>query len=428
MKEVDQDRDISSDSCPWEFEHRTEGGFLLGDPIDISSEKLSSVVPFWEAGIISMLSEETALMSSPDLNYLSLINLRKVDRNREDSVPVVQELAFSINGETLYVVSNTETTQVAVTAWEVSNTKIRGRLQLRLISLVPVKDGVVLLAQNKSPELWNFRLSTCVRRWSTLNGITKIIPISDEVLACLGSQSDVNVLSTADQEIVSTIQPFELSNVIACNSKCQLITVGQKNHFGPNVKDGWVEETLRLSDATSLVWERDLSRPWCKDSKDQPHCIFSPKEEFVVVWGQPLLDGPGVHILDAISGDTHHTLPNSKNVVDCKFVSDEECVVYNRGINVIRLFSVTSGNLLSVMDIEERPSCLAVCLAHQLIAICLTSDRFRLIRVWLPHAENRRKSKRLDLLGASLYKISAPCSNWAWQYQPTLKRNKKQIS
>ncbi|KAJ7365600.1 hypothetical protein OS493_002302 [Desmophyllum pertusum] len=62
---IDQDRDISNDSCPWEFEHRTNGGFLLGDPIDISSEKLSSVVPFWEAGFISVLNEETALMSSP---------------------------------------------------------------------------------------------------------------------------------------------------------------------------------------------------------------------------------------------------------------------------------------------------------------------------------------------------------------------------
>ncbi|XP_078383734.1 uncharacterized protein LOC144666215 [Oculina patagonica] len=396
LEEIDQD--ISNDSCPWEFEHRTKGGFLLGDPIDISSEKLSSVVPFWEAGFISVLNKETALMSSPDLNYLSRINLRKLNKSREDSETVVQDVAFSIDGETLYVVSNNEleTTQTTVTAWDVSNTKIRGQLQLRLISLMPVKDGVVLVAQNKSPELWNFKLSRYVRRWSMLNGITKTIPISEELVACVGRQGDVSILATTGKEtILSTIQPFEQRYVVACNSKYQLITVGQKHHFRPNVKDSLLKGTLRLSSMTSLIWERDLSQPWCEGYKDLPHCIFSPKDDFVVVWGNPLLDSPGVHILDAISGDTHHTLPNSNNVVDCKFVSDEECLVYNRGINVLRLFNVKSGDLLSVMDIEERPCCLAVCLPHHLIAICLSSDRFRLIRVWSPQTKDRRKNKRV---------------------------------
>ena len=395
---IDQDRDISNDSCPWEFEHRTNGGFLLGDPIDISSKKLSSVVPFWEAGFISVLNEETALMSSPDLNYLSLVNLRKLKESRENSETIVQDIAFSINGETVYVVSNDETSQATVTAWDVSNGKVQGRLQLPLISLVPARDGVVLMAQNKPPELWNFNLSSCVRRWSALNGITKMIPISDELIACIGRRGDVSILATTGGEIVSTIQPFGQSHVVACNSKFQLITVGEKYHFRSNFKDGGVEGTLKLSNTTSLIWERDLSQPWCVGDTDLPHCIFSPKEEFVVVWGKALVDGPGVHILDALSGDTHHTLPNSKNVVDCRFVSDEECLVYNRGINVLRLFNVKSGDLLSVMDIEERPCCLAVCLPQHLIAICLTGFRFKLVRVWSPQIKDRRKSNRLDSL------------------------------
>lgn len=403
LEEIDEGRDNSG---PWEFEHRTDGGFLLGDPIDISSEKLSSVVPFWEAGFISVLNEETALMSSPDLNYLSLINRRKLKENSGESPEtIVQDIAFSIDGQTLYVVSNDETNQATVTAWDVSNRKVQGRLELRLISLVPVRDGVVLVVQSKPPELWNFKLSTCVRCWSTLNEITNLIPISEELIACVGRQAGVNILATTGGEIVSTIQPFDQSQVVACNSKCQLITFGQKNNFRSSSKEGWMEGTLRLSNATTLIWERDMSLPWCEGCKDLPYCIFSPKETFVVAWGKALLDGPGVHILDALSGDTHHTLPNSKNVVDCKFVCDEECLVYNRGINVLRLFNVKSGDLLSVMDIEERPCCLAVCLPHHLIAICLTGVRFRLIRVWSPQIKDRRRSKRLALRCIYLFKL-----------------------
>lgn len=101
------------------------------------------------------------------------------------------------------------------------------------------------------------------------------------------------------------------------------------------------------------------------------------------------------------SQETHTTL---------FFVCDEECLVYNRGINVLRLFNVKSGDLLSVMDIEERPCCLAVCLPHHLIAICLTGVRFRLIRVWSPQIKDRRRSKRLALRCIYLFKLGLSLS------------------
>ena len=400
LEEIDRDgdRDISSDPCPWEFEHRTNNGFLLGDPIYLSGEMLSTVVPFWEVGFISVLNEEAALMGSSDLNCLSLINLKKLKDGGLDSRTVVEDITFSPNGSTLYVVSRDEESQAKVTAWDVSDgNRIRGELQLLLISPIPVKEGVVLLAKNKALELWNVELTERTRHWSTLDGITKLIAISEELIACVGRQGDVNILAaTATGEIVSTIQPFGQRCVIACNSKYHLITVGQKHHFR-NFKDGGVEGTLGMSNMTSFIWERDLTLPWCKE-KTLPHCIFSPKEEFVVFWGEALVDGPGVHILDAASGATHHTLPNSKNVVACKFVSDEECLVYNKVINVLRLFSVKSGELLSVMDIEERPCCVAVCLDRHLIAVCLKGLVFKQIRVWSPHVRNRRKSERLVFL------------------------------
>ncbi|KAJ7365605.1 hypothetical protein OS493_002310 [Desmophyllum pertusum] len=152
--------------------------------IDISSEMLSSVVPFWEAGFISVLNEETALMSSPDLNYLSL-----------------------------------------------------------------------------------------------------------------------------------------------------LITVGQKYHFRSNFN-----ERRRRRDIEVVEYHiADLGRDLCLS-----HGV---KEEFVVVWGKALVDGPGVHILDALSGDTHHTLPNSKTWLTAD-------------LSVTRsVLSTTEGSMFFVCSTSSRAIC-----------------------------------------------------------------------
>ena len=396
LEVIDEGVDSSNDNCPWELEHGKNSGFLLGDPICLSSETLSAVVPFWEAGIISALNTETVLMDSSDLNFLSVINLRKLKENKENSGTIVKDIAFSPNGATLYVISTDGTRQTTVTAWNVSNgNKMCGRLNILLISFIPVKEGIVLLLQNKQqPELWNVELTECIRRWNTLEKITKMIAISQELIACVGMEGEVNILAAlAAGAIFSTIQPLGKRCVIACNSKHDLITVGQRHRFH-NVKDSGTEGTLGMSNDTSLIWERDVTVPLCGEHA-LPYCIFCPKEDFIVVWGEPLIDGPGVHILDAASGNTHHTLANSKNVVDCKFVSDEEILVYNKVINVLRLFNVNSGDLLSVMDIEERPCCVAVCLYRHLIAVCLKGFAFKHIRVWSPRSKEKRQNKRL---------------------------------
>lgn len=397
LEEIDQDHDASGDHSPWEFEHRTNKGFLLGDPICISSETLSTVVPFWEAGSISVLSGETALMGSPDLNYVSLINLKKLEESEEDPETVVEDIAFSPDGAILYVISRDEASQAKVFAWDFSTgSRIHGGLQLLLISLIPVKGGVILLEENKMPEMWNVDLSKCIRRWSSLDRITRMIAISEELVACVGRQGGVQILTaTSNREAESTIPILGQRCVLACSSKCYVVTVGQTRHgLFRSLGDGRVEGTLEMSSATSLIWKRNLTNPWCKENP-LPNCIFSPKEEFVVIWGEHLLEGPGFHIIDAASGDTHHILPNSKNVLACKFVNEEECLVYNKVINVLRLFNVKSGDLLSVMDIEEQPCCVAVSLHQHLIIVCFKGFVFKQIKVWSPNVESRKKNRRL---------------------------------
>ena len=395
FERTDQDLESSGESCPWEFEQGVNIRFLLGDLTSLSSEALSTVVPFWEVGMLSVLNEEIALMSSPDLNYLSLINVRNLSENIENSKMIVKEIAFSPNGNRLYVLGEDATRQVTLTVWDTSHgNRMRGRINLFVTSFIPVTQGVVLLAQNKQPHLWNLDVCECIRSWDSLKGITKMISISNELIACVGSQGEVIILeAVANGTILWTGVPMGQRRVIACNSEYHLLTVGPKYQIDTMSKSG-TEGTLQMSNIGCIVWERDLTLPLCEDHA-LPHCIFSPKEDLMIVWGEPIIDGPGVHILDSASGNTCRTLPNSKNVVGCQFVGDKEVLVYNKVINVLRMFSVTSGNLLSVMDMEERPKCVAVCLCRNLIAVCFKGFTFKQIQVWLPGTKGTRKCERL---------------------------------
>lgn len=110
---------------------------------------------------------------------------------------------------------------------------------------------------------------------------------------------------------------------------------------------------MRLLNIKIMIWEWDMFLFCCKGFKDLLYCIFFFKEMFVVVWGKDFFGGFGVYIFDVFLGDIYYIFFNSRNVVDCKFVGDEECFVYNRGINVFCVFNVRLGDLLIVMDIEE---------------------------------------------------------------------------
>lgn len=111
--------------------------------------------------------------------------------------------------------------------------------------------------------------------------------------------------------------------------------------------------------------------------------MFSPNEELVVTW--KILDaGFGLHILDSQTGETLHIfLQDQDDIVDCKFV-DVESLVCCSGDNFLRLFNVGTGQLLSVIDIGERPFSLGTSLQEPLVAIGLSGDKLKFIQVHLP--------------------------------------------
>lgn len=113
----------------------------------------------------------------------------------------------------------------------------------------------------------------------------------------------------------------------------------------------------------------------------------------------------GVYVLDAASGNTLHVLCANERVYDCKFVGDEECVIFTYDAasdSRLQLFNVRSAELLSVLNVYTAgaSSPLASCPGKGLIALGLKHSKlkFKVIQVkMLAENESCRKSKRSAL-------------------------------
>lgn len=350
---------VSSDSFsyqPWDFESRSKGGFLLGDPLCCLVDRSSGQSRVVEASFDFVLNKQSVLRSYHQGNVREMLYLDKLIKAREGSkTTTVEKLAFSLNGETVYVVSS-ESGRTRFTAWDVSCGKLiaekstGGEISSKCCPLA-VREGVLLGTSSGALELWNFELSEYVRRWTgeDVRKITEMILISDERVMCTGwGINGVIILDTTTGDKVSTIK-VHYGEFIACNSKCQLIST----------HDGCPANEIRLWRGQTVLWKNVLSSSRYIDFfSDLPvPGVFSPAEQFILI-SATTSTWPvrGIYVQDAFSGNTLHRLWEGEFVFHCKFVSDEECVIHTydstSGIR-LQLFNVRTGELLSVIDIDD---------------------------------------------------------------------------
>ena len=359
---------------PWQCESHSEAGYLLGDPISSCDEAFDFVI-----------NNQTVLrgrVCSRFIDMLDICELRKTDKDA--TVISISDIAFSLSGETVYFVS--VATKTTVSAWDVSSGEVIGEKSMMLKGsgyklshhcnrLVTVKAGVLLRTTSASLELWNSELSQCVRNWADINGIRKMIPISEERVAC-EADNHVIILDTTSGEIVSTIPTRYVQYFVACNSKCQLLT--------------YKSRSLQLSDGKTTLWRKKCNLYF-------PRGFFSLSEQFVIIIPH-LRRGANMAVLDAISGETLHILPEVSRYIDFKFISDEECVISCQTSRdyCLQLFNVKSGDLLSDLHLDSEANCLAACPCKRLLAIAQRDSKhgFKLIQVQLPQDKDTRKSKR----------------------------------
>ena len=373
----------------WQFESRSEGGFLLGDP-------LSCVRKIGLGGIVSIrnlefvLDKHTVLRTSTDRVEMWNISEQQQNENKPAHT-FVKQIVFSLGGENIYVVSShdylstttktTTTTTTTVTAWNVSsservaNKKVDVLCSDRSNYLSAVKGGVLVTRGTGILQMWNFELSKCVQDWTNIGIVKGVIPICEERVACATGER-VIILDTTNEEILSTIQIGPYTDLLACNSKFQILTSNE---------DG----SLCLSDRKTTLWEKQLCS--CQFGR------FSPAETFVVICPR-FSPSDRMCVLDVVSGKTLHVL--STNVSRCEFVSDEECVVISWLPSKqchVQLFNVKSGDLLSdvpLSDLQlESMACLAASPCKRLVAIARRGHEFEFIQVRLPRDEDSRKSK-----------------------------------
>lgn len=204
----------------------------------------------------------------------------------------------------------------------------------------------------------------------------------------------VDILSVTHGECVSSIKTCvsrdEDVRFISCNSQNQLLVCTVEIIVDGSIAIEHFTVSLRNNNSLRHVWERSEKR---LEGPLQPCFMYSPEEQFVATWDS-FNSGYGVHILNEKTGETRHSLlTDQDNIVDCKFFANCESLICCSKDNFLRLFNIRSGNLLSVLDIEERPQCLGACLGKPLVAIGLSGARLKFVHVELPSVQEAEGKK-----------------------------------
>ena len=403
---------------PWDYESSSKAGFLMGDPVSCLFRRFQDILgPYWilvEGAFAFVVSKQSVLRVFPGNKRIAMFSPDEMKITRTMSCKRLGHVAFAVDGKSVYGV--TVDKEAAVVSFDVSSGKRKAKIEISTcrdlhypkppftavnvsdngICLVPVTNGVLLKQRYRRTalQLWNFELSQQVQSWPRLSEVTYMMPVTDQCVACVGKGFEVSILDTSSGEIVKTIAlchegyestyPLLDKEAIVCNSKYQLLSTDR--------------HSVQLSDGTRILWKRDFKYSLLY-SRNIPG-IFSPTEEFVLISAKKSQCRQDIHVLHASSGATHRTLCTVDDVMRYAFVSETECVMdcENRQISErfgLRLFSVKTGDLLCVLDMDIRPFCLASFPKKGLIAIGLWQSKrmCAFIKVRMPRDKDNRESK-----------------------------------
>jgi len=176
----------------WPLEPKThvseyvfDDGLLSGYVKNVHSVFASLVTGFYK-----WLDNGTALVGSPSFKYVAAIHVDSPSEvNWAFTRQVVEKVVFSSKGNVIYSITSKDegsASAVLVTVFRMSSQEILVEKSFTCpsLSLVPVKEGVVLCLKHEVPELWNFELTECIRQIPKLKGTEKLIRLSDELIAC----------------------------------------------------------------------------------------------------------------------------------------------------------------------------------------------------------------------------------------------------
>ena len=356
-----------------ESECHSVNGFLLGDLLgsNISSHSSDFV-----------LNRRSLLRNEYFSPCIGMIYRNKVTESEDGECVAVEGLAFSSTGETIYMTVTSKDSTNRIMAWDVSNLKLKAKLNTGSVSGVLVVRGGVLIATPRTLELWNFELSHCIRQWSFYAG--SVFPISDDQVLC-------RTLPDTEEVIVDTVTGDIMSTFAV--SSYQSIACYKNLHLLANF-----EYSIKLQQLGQSVPRWELSLPLAKFD-----CVlgcFSPKGQYIVVGNA--FSRTCAYVLDVFSGNVCCKLSYCHFLSNFKFISDEEFAIlsYCAGGGSLRLFSARSGDILSVLHLYSGDGSFCLPLAtfpgQGLIAICSSyKSDLKVIKVKLSERGNASgKAKR----------------------------------
>ena len=329
------------------------------------------------SGYFSKLDGKRAVIASPDLDYISVLNVNQLKETYNYTPEKDEgyiETAISLDGSIVYQIDPDVKTYFSF--WKrVSVARRRKNVLWNVTvnsyvsSLVPVKDGVVFLTKKQMVELWNTNVSKRRKCFHQLTETTHLVPISEDLVGCEG-QCKFDILDINSKKVVSTTVLLKDCKVLAANCKSQVLI---SNSCGSK---------LSLWQSNTKIWERPL-KPW------QCSASFSPEgDKFVLWYWLPVLVQ---YIVEASTGNS--LLEKHYDVYDCRFLNDSEFFICSCKNNFLYLFNVCSGDLLTYLDVGSIPYSLSTCLKKSLFAVGLRSKDYKLIKVHLPSEHEDNSSK-----------------------------------
>lgn len=210
----------------WDLESRTEAGFFLGDQFSFQPMLgLSSIVQ-WRF----VLNEQSVLMSSPLLPSVSMLrNPNETTDQQTSSNTAFRSIVFSLNGNTIYAVN--DESMLGILASDIKSENLKAAQVIKhsvAHTLLPVRDGVVVLTKSGSLEIWNFELSKCIQRWDNITGVTRLLHIAEELVACVIDKVEKKVADFSIFHTVnSNLQLWDIEVLECLQSQVRLPTTKQ---------------------------------------------------------------------------------------------------------------------------------------------------------------------------------------------------------
>ena len=333
---------------------------------------LDNIFPFFlTTGFYFKLHENTTLIGSPAFKYVAAVNVEKLSEMNSPTHggEAVMKVEFSAEGNTIYVIWEERYNEELVTVLRMSDRHVLvTKVFSRLVSLIPVKEGVVLYEEHKVPELWNFELNQCIRSFTELTNKDKLFPVSDKLIACQRNRHVESLSSTfiseflrkpnvqeqardqsalegflplffstpskeipssyreemackVDPPVLVTVDILDVTKgalvssmetVVLLRGTIMFISFDSHYQLLLCTKEevhlcGLYEEEEMVSVSLSNNGLRawERSSVWYDSFCVRAELILSPDEDLVVTW-KTLAAGYGIHILDSKTGETRH--------------------------------------------------------------------------------------------------------------------------